>query len=202
MSTARPQPPLVLASASPRRRQLLADAGLAFTVAPRYVDETMGPDEPPTDMVIRLATIKAESVAPQFPDHVVLGADTIVCIDDQILGKPQDLDHAADMLRRLSGKAHRVLTGVCLARLCPAKTHAWVATTTVTFRELTDEGITAYLARVDVLDKAGAYAIQENGDLLIDSIDGLYSNVVGLPVEDVVAFLNRFFPNAVAGRHD
>ena len=202
MSTARPQPPLVLASASPRRRQLLADAGLAFTVAPRYVDETMGPDEPPTDMVIRLATIKAESVAPQFPDHVVLGADTIVCIDDQILGKPQDLDHAADMLRRLSGKAHQVLTGVCLSRLCPAKTHAWVATTTVTFRELTDEGITAYLARVDVLDKAGAYAIQENGDLLIDSIDGLYSNVVGLPVEDVVAFLNRFFPNAVAGRHD
>ena len=178
--------PLLLASASPRRRELLAQAGIHITCQPADVEGTVLPGETAVAAVQRLARAKAAAVADSAPDRIVLGADTLVVRDGQPLGKPRDLDDARRMLRALSGRGHDVLTGVCLLRRRPAWEQTWCCTTEVDFRELDDARIEAYLQRVHVLDKAGAYAIQESGDLIIAGIRGLYSNVVGLPIEEVV----------------
>jgi len=182
---------LVLASSSPRRRELLTRARVAFEVAPADVDERALPDESPEQTVTRLALAKARQIAEQRPQNVVLGADTLVVLDDLVLGKPDNLDEARLMLRTLSGKTHVVLTGVALVRLTPAHENTWVATTGVTFRTLNADDIARYLHLVNTLDKAGAYAIQEHGNLLIDRIDGLRSNVIGLPVEQVIERLRE-----------
>lgn len=186
-------PPLVLASRSPRRRELLAAAGvkdilIASSDAEESADASLGLGP----LVLSNARAKATEVARRHPQSVVLGADTLVWIDDEPLGKPQSLEGAREMLARLSGRVHEVCTGVHLVRLQPHGQIEFHETTLVRFRPLTPAAIDAYLAKVDVLDKAGAYALQEHGDLIIDSVEGSRSNVVGLPVERTLAALRRF----------
>jgi septum formation protein len=184
-------PHLILASASPRRRDLLREAGVSFVCHPAHVVEDTLPDEAPADTVRRLARAKAAAIAARFPDRLVLGADTLVVLGQTVLGKPESSADAARMLRLLSGHTHEVMTGVSLMQLRPACDITWMARTAVRFRNLTDETIQRYLARVHALDKAGAYAIQEHGELIVDSITGLLSNVIGLPIEEVVARLRE-----------
>jgi len=176
---------LILASASPRRRDLLQEAGIPFRVVPAAVPEELLPGERPAAHVRRLARAKAAAVAGAFPDSVVLGADTSVVLGSNVFGKPGDVGQAREMLAALSGAVHDVLTGVCLRRLQPGAEDSWVCRTRVRFRTLTPATIERYFSLVDPLDKAGAYAIQEHGDMLISDIDGLRSNVIGLPIEQV-----------------
>ena len=177
---------LVLASASPRRQDLLRAAGISFTVHPANVDETPIAGEPARVYAERLAREKALTVWKARPHDVVLGADTVVVVDEQILGKPEDAADAARMLRMLSGKAHQVITGVCIVR--PGKPgeseNVQVAseTTRVHMDEISDEDIREYVASGEPMDKAGAYAIQGMASRWIPRIEGDYSNVVGLPV--------------------
>jgi septum formation protein len=180
---------LVLASASPRRQELLSKAGIPFVVQPADLDESPHAGESPQDCAERLASEKALAVRRTRPQDVVLGADTIVVVDDTILGKPGDGDDAARMLRMLSGRVHRVITGVCVAG--PAADSARVAseTTLVTMSELSDEEIRGYVATGEPMDKAGAYAIQGMASRWIPRIEGDYSNVVGLPVALVYRML-------------
>lgn len=180
------RPRLVLASGSPRRRDLLAATGMHFEIVPADVDETLLPGESAEDLTARLAVAKARAVRDALEPGplLVIGADTVVVLDDEILGKPVDADDAARMLRRLSGRTHRVLTGVAVVA------GEWspridVTTTRVTFRPLTDDEIGEYVATGEPLDKAGAYGIQGAGGALVESIDGPYDNVVGLPVASV-----------------
>ncbi len=185
-------PALVLASSSPRRHELLAAAGIDHIIhRPTDIDETPLPGEPPETLVQRLARAKAASVADQLPGRVVLGADTIVCLDNQILGKPADLDEAAACLRLLSGNTHRVITGACLLRRRPLHDDVWYCISEVTFRVLTDADIAHALTLTNPLDKAGAYAIQEQEAHLIAHFTGLRSNIIGLPVEDLLAHLRH-----------
>lgn len=180
----------ILASGSPRRRDLLTEAGIAFTVEVSSVDESVRAGESSADMVKRLSRLKAQAVWSQHVDCTVLGADTVVVLDGEALGKPADLDDARRMLRRLSGRTHEVLTGVSIV-YSDGTVDSWVAVTGVKFHVLSDMVIEEYLRLVDVLDKAGSYGIQCHGELLVEGIDGLWSNVVGLPVEDVVEHLRK-----------
>ena len=174
---------LILASASPRRRELLAQAGYAFEVTPAHVPEVQKPGEDPIRFVTRLAREKAEVVAAGpgiTPDTIVLGADTIVVVEEEVLGKPQDEADAGRMLRLLSGQTHQVITGVCLAKGRQRQRAAEV--TFVRFSSLSDEEIDAYVATGEPLDKAGAYAIQGRAGRWVPRIHGCYFNVVGLPL--------------------
>ena len=182
---------IVLASASPRRRELLHGAGIRFVCHPADVDEALRHEEEPAAAVQRLARAKAAAVAGAFPHEIVLGADTLVVLDGQALGKPRDLDDARRMFRMLSGRTHQVMTGVSLLRLRSPHEETWCCVTDVTFRELSAMAVEEYLDKVHVLDKAGAYAIQECGEMIVSGICGLRSNVVGLPVEEVAARLGR-----------
>ena len=183
---------LILASASPRRRDLLKQAGIDFEIRTAEVDERPHPGESPEDLVRRLSQAKAEAVSRQNPERLVLGADTIVTLDHHLLGKPNDPEEARLTLRILSGRTHEVLTGVTLRRQSPELSVSWIATTLVRFKKLSETDIEHYLSAVHVLDKAGSYGIQERGELLVEAIDGLHSNVVGLPVEEVAEALARF----------
>jgi septum formation protein len=193
---------LVLASASPRRSELLRNARITFKVHPAHVLEEMHPGEPAIDFVMRLAREKALSVHQQFPDAVVLGADTAVVIGSVILGKPRDAEDAVRMLRLLSGRAHQVITGVCLVGIEPAsrdsKVHAprrfedvRAESTEVFMSPLGEEEIRAYVATGEPMDKAGAYAIQGAASRWIYKIVGCYFNVVGLPVALVYRMLQE-----------
>ena len=182
MSTALP---LVLASASPRRQQMLREAGIPFVCHPADIVETALPNEAPAAHVERLAAAKAAAIAPRYPQQLVLGADTIVYLDGQIIGKPRDLADARRMIEWLNGRTHHVYTGVCLRRETPPAGAVWHCITAVTFRRLDAAAITRYLREADCLDKAGAYALQDHEDLLIAGYDGPRSNVVGLPLESV-----------------
>jgi septum formation protein len=185
---------LILASASPRRADLLRAAGIAFDVEAAEVDETPRPGEASETYVRRLAVEKACAVAARLPDAAVLGADTAVVVEGQVLGKPADADDATRMLRLLSGRRHEVLTGVCLiaptgepsaASPGPARPraeHVTVATTGVWFADLSAADIAWYVASGEPMDKAGAYAIQGLASRFVTAIEGSYSNVVGLPV--------------------
>jgi septum formation protein len=170
---------LVLASRSPRRQEILANAGIPFSVRPADIDETAFPGEDPRDHVVRLAREKAAAVQAR-PGEIVLGADTVVVVDGEILGKPADPGDAARMLALLSGRVHEVLTGVCLRSerglVCEAET------TRVRFVPLGPEDIDAYIRSDEPMDKAGAYAIQGLAGKFIDRIEGCYFNVVGLPL--------------------
>jgi septum formation protein len=185
---------LILASASPRRQELLRNAGIPFTVRPADIDEKRLAGEAPRDCAERLAREKALAVFQTRPQHFVLGADTIVVVADTVLGKPGDADDAARMLRMLSGRTHLVITGVCLmgARVA-SKAEAQTAseTTLVTMCEISDEEIRDYVATGEPMDKAGAYAIQGIASRWIPRIEGDYSNVVGLPVALVYAMLRE-----------
>jgi len=187
-------PLLVLASASPRRRELLGRLGVAFAVRPADVDETPRPGEDAESLVRRLAVDKAEAALAAAPETavVVLGADTLVAVDGEVLGKPVDTADATRMLRLLSGSRHQVLTGVAVAVRAgtAASIDVEVATTHVTMGEWTDEQIAAYVASGEPMDKAGSYAIQEVGDRFVTSIEGSFDNVVGLPL-DVAAQMLR-----------
>jgi septum formation protein len=177
-------PYVILASASPRRRELLRLLDVEFEVRPSKVEEHQHPGELGTDFVARLAMEKAVDVARTLPASraVVLGADTEVILDGEALGKPQSDAHAAEMLRRLSGRAHDVVTGIALARPSSGVTVAEVVSTRVYFSAMTESEIAAYVASGEPRDKAGAYAIQGGAARFIERIEGCYYNVMGLPV--------------------
>ena len=180
---------LVLASRSPRRADLLTSAGYEFEIAPADIDERLLDGETPATHVRRLATDKAAHVARDHPESIVLGADTVVVIDDVTLGKPADDADAAGMLRRLSGRTHEVLTGVALHT--PHDRRRGVESTRVTFRELTAGDIAWYVESGEPRGKAGAYAIQGLASRFGIRIEGSYSNVVGLPVSLVDDMLRK-----------
>lgn len=181
--------PLILASASPRRAELLRNAGIAFTVEPAHVPEQPCAGEPPLAYAQRLARDKARAVFAHNPDNVVLGADTVVVVDEHLLEKPRDEQDAARMLRLLSGRTHQVITGVCV--LAPGHEQTEAEVTDVRFSDLSNEEIDAYIATREPMDKAGAYAIQGIASRWVERIDGCYFNVVGLPVPRVYRMLGK-----------
>ncbi|MEN9632985.1 MAG: Septum formation protein Maf [Verrucomicrobiota bacterium] len=184
-------PRLILASASPRRRELLGTLGVAFEVVVADVVELEEPATDPRVMVAHNAALKAEWVAARHPEAVVLGADTTVFIDEQSLSKPRDGAEARDMLRRLSGRTHIVFTGLALRSPRAGWRIDQGVASEVTFKRLDEAIIESYLARVHTLDKAGGYGIQEHGDLIVASFTGSLSNIIGLPVETTKQILTR-----------
>lgn len=178
-------PRIILASASPRREEILGLLGVKFTVAPSDFEESEVVQWPPEEHVLESSMGKAAFIACRISDGIVIGADTIVVVDDRILGKPADAEDARRMLRLLSGRSHYVYTGLCVMKRAGDETVRTVrdyVRTEVCFGDLTDEVIDAYVATLEPLDKAGAYGIQERGSVLVEGIVGDYFNVVGLPI--------------------
>ena len=183
VSRSGPPSRLILASASPRRRELLAETGVRFEVIVADVVEHEAPDADPRHMVAHNAALKADWVAARHPDAWVLGADTTVFIDSTVLNKPRDLAEARAMLRMLSGRTHTVFTGVALRRAADGLRIDEGVATEVTFRVLDEPTIESYLGAVNPLDKAGGYGIQERGELIVAGTRGSFTNIVGLPME-------------------
>ena len=178
------KPPfLILASASPRRAELLRQIVPVFEVIASAATELVDEHLSPYELCQLNAHRKARSVAKRFPDTLVLGADTLVFLDREIFGKPANLSEAQQMIARLQGRTHQVITGVSLIHLRPHRERIFAVSTDVRFRPLNAEQVRNYLSEIEPLDKAGAYAIQEHGELIVEEISGSYSNVVGLPVE-------------------
>ena len=188
----RAAPRFVLASGSPRRRQLLAEAGYEFEVVSPPVEEVSHNWLTIRELTLCNARRKASCVARTLPGAVVLGADTLVTIDGQVLGKPAHLTEARQMLRRLSGRCHAVWTAVCICHWALGKSESFCVVSQVEFRDLTDPTIKSYLEKVNPLDKAGAYAAQGHGKEIIKRIAGSYSNVVGLPMEETGRVLRAY----------
>ncbi|MBI4620743.1 MAG: septum formation inhibitor Maf [Desulfobacterales bacterium] len=182
---------LILASSSPRRKELLKQIGLRFAVVPSGVEEKIKDGECPVDHVLRLAEEKALDVAKDLKDSWVIAADTIVLVNGEILGKPAGKQDAYQMLLKLSGKEHRVITGFCILNTGNGETIKESVETTVTFKELTEEEIRGYIKTEEPFDKAGGYAIQGKGSFMIREIKGSYTNVIGLPICEVVEALER-----------
>jgi septum formation protein len=181
---------LILASASPRRAEILRNAGIPFAVLSSAVDETPFPGESPQDHVQRLADAKAELVAARaVGPAIVIAADTVVTLEGRIIGKPSSTDDARQVLERLSGRTHSVITGVTLIRLPDAERRNFVETTQVQFAAISSEEITRYLATEEPYDKAGSYAIQGRAGRYIPRIEGDYFNIVGLPLARVAQAL-------------
>lgn len=180
----------ILASQSPRRKQLLEQVNLSFSIKPSYVEEVVNEGDSPEDVVVSLAYQKANDVFSRFPDATVLGADTIVVIDGDILGKPKDETEATEMLHRLSGRTHQVFTGVSIIN--KHLTDSFYVRSDVTFYPLTEEDIAAYLLTKDSYDKAGAYGIQGVGATLVEKIHGDFFAIMGLPISRVVRALRKF----------
>jgi len=178
-------PPLILASASPRRLELLSRLPFKFTVVPSEAAEVHNEQLTAREVCMVNAYRKARYVAKRYPDHLVLGADTLVSLGTRLFGKPASVAQAQTMLAQLQGRTHEVVTGVCLIHLRSHHTRVFAETTWVTFKDLPDAVIKDYVQRVQTLDKAGAYAIQEFGDMLVAHVDGSYDNVVGLPTESL-----------------
>ncbi len=185
-------PSLVLASASPRRRQLLAEHGYDFVVAPADVEEIAPAHFTPREVVLWNARSKANAVARERPEKIVLGVDTLVAFDGRIFGKPRDMDEAFAMVSELNGRYHEVFSGVCLVRSANGKEHTFAEITRVHFRRLTPAQIRAYHARIAPLDKAGAYAAQDDAGELIDRVEGSFTNVIGLPMEALAEAMRAF----------
>lgn len=188
--------PIVLVSASPRRRELLQQIGVPFEVYPAEVDETLPSQvSDPASLAIDLARRKVHAVAPRFPNRWLLAADTLVVVGKRLLGKPQNPKEAFLMLRQLSGRTHKVVTGLCLAktdvkgRIC--RPYETSETTLVTFRQLTDEEISTYISTGEPFDKAGAYGIQGKASIFVTEIVGCYFNVVGLPLAKLASLLKE-----------
>lgn len=186
------RPPLILASASPRRAELLRQLKLEFEVVPSDAAEAFDEYLSPLELCQLNAHRKARAVAKKIPDALVLGADTLVFLDHKIFGKPADLPDARRMLAELQGQTHRVVTGVCLIHLRLHHERIFAVSTDVTFRRLTPAQIDEYLKLVNPLDKAGAYGIQEHGEFIVSEISGSFSNVVGLPIERLMSELNNW----------
>lgn len=180
---------LILASKSPRRRYLLKQAGLTFKVVPSEFDESSIVFSTPGEYVKTLAEAKAMDISKKYPDSWVIGADTIVVIGNHVLGKPKNRNEARFMLRQLSGKAHHVFTGYCICRQKSTGHFSDIVKTEVVFKHLSEEEIEWYIHTDEPFDKAGAYAIQGLGTFLVKRINGSYTNVVGLPVCEVIEFL-------------
>lgn len=180
-------PSIILASNSPRRAALLRQAGLDFRTVPSDVAEIHHEQLTPREISQINAYRKARAVAKRYPDAMVLGADTIVALENAVFGKPTSLEEAYVMLEKLQARTHLVVTGICLLHLRSHRQRIFSETTAVTFRPLDAVKIRRYLTKVNPLDKAGAYAIQEDGDQIVERVSGSYSNVVGLPMERLVA---------------
>jgi septum formation protein len=185
-------PPLILASASPRREELLRQLSLDFKVVPAQVAEVHHEQLTARELSQLNAYRKARAVAKRFPDVLVLGADTLVYLDGTLFGKPASLDEAFRMLEQLQGRTHQVITGICLLQLRSHRQFLFAESTSVTFHPLDEACIRRYLSSVDPLDKAGAYAIQEQGNLIVEKIAGSYTNVVGLPLERLATELQSW----------
>ena len=185
----RTPPPLILASASPRRRDLLAQLAIPFRIIPANIDERVLPEESPCDYPRRVALAKARHIAQQFPAAVVLGADSVVVLERQILGKPRDAAEARRMLTHLSGRQHAVLTGLAVLHQERQLAYCDLVKTLVRFHVLSREMIERYVATGEPLDKAGAYAIQGAAAPFVASREGCYTNVVGLPLRRTAALL-------------
>lgn len=193
-------PPLILASASPRRAELLKLLQVDFQIVPGHAAEVAHEHLSPLEVCQLNAHRKAFAVAKKLPDALVLGADTLVFLDNKILGKPRHLTDARRMLARLQGRHHQVVTGVSLIHLRKHQERIFAVSTDVLFHPLTAAQIRDYIAQVHTLDKAGAYALQESGEKIISEISGSYSNVVGLPVERLREELAAWGEMAVAKR--
>jgi len=192
------RPRLILASASPRRRELLAGAGFLFEVISPGVAEISSPTLTLREATSWNALRKGLAVARAHPDAVVLAADTLVALEHEVIGKPRTRQEAARILRRLSGRPHDVISSVFIAHLHAGKSESFSVHSSVIFKELSDEMIAEYLGRIDPLDKAGAYAAQGEGRAIIARIVGSRSNVIGLPMEKTRAALRRFHPRLCA----
>jgi septum formation protein len=186
-----PAPSLILASASPRRRDLLQAHGYHFAVCIPEVEEIAPAHLTPAEVTLANARLKAQAIARQQPGAMVLGADTVVAFEGEIFGKPRDLDHAVEMLRRLNGRVHEVWSGVWLVHGETGRETGFNAVTRVRFRQLGEDQLRAYLARIGPLDKAGAYAAQDDQGDLIESYEGCFDNVVGLPMKALAWALER-----------
>ena len=182
---------LILASASPRRIEMLRNVRIDFNIVPSEVEESSVNARNPHECVKECARLKAFDVAKKYPDSWILGADTIVVINSEILGKPVDENHAVEMLRKLSGKRHRVISAFCLMKGDEGKSVIESVETEVLFKRLSDYEIRGYVATGEPMDKAGAYGIQGIGSFLVKEIKGSYTNVVGLPLAEVIDALTE-----------
>ena len=180
----------ILASQSPRRRELLSMLGLTFEIITADIDETMDPALSVEDAVAAVCKKKAQAVGASHPDRLIVAADTIVVVDGRVLGKPHSEDEAREMLRSLSGRSHTVMTAFCLSRGDRFETH--VEHTHLRFRELSDAEINAYVATGSPMDKAGAYGIQDQAAIFVEALDGDYYNVMGLPLCSLVKCLRKW----------
>jgi septum formation protein len=184
--------PLVLASASPRRRDLLSRLKVPFSAVPARIAETPRPGETPRALAERLAREKAEAVAAHLgrtPRRVVLGSDTIVVLEEEVLGKPRDAEHALALLRKLCGRTHRVMTGIAVVESDTGRARSRVVESQVTLREAEEAELRDYVATGESLDKAGAYALQGAGRRFVTGVEGSETNVIGLPLEETLALL-------------
>src|SRR5665213_1812380 len=182
---------LILASASPRRRELLAELGFPFEVMPAEVTEYEAADADPREMVRHNAALKADWVAARHPDATVIGADTTVFVDRIVLNKPRDAAEARAMLRLLSGRSHTVFTGLAVRRLRDGLKIDQGVASEVNFKRLDEATIELYLSRVHTLDKAGGYAIQEENELIVENFSGSLTNIIGLPLNEMKQILTR-----------
>lgn len=177
---------IILASSSPRRQELLSLLGISLRIVPSEVDEVLRKGELPEEYVLRLAITKAQQVAEKFPDSWVLAADTIVVINGEVLGKPKDVREAEAMLKKLSAQEHRVITGYCILQIQGGKKRERVVSSLVKFKRLSDKEICWYINTSEPFDKAGGYAVQGKAAFMIKEIKGSYTNVVGLPLCEVI----------------
>ncbi len=182
---------LILASGSPRRKQLLEEAGISFIIKTADVDEQNNIKDP-KELVEYNAVLKAGHVARENPESWVLGSDTTVVLGNEILNKPVDLDDALGMLMRMSARTHNVYTGVCLTHIGRQAEAVITVVSGVTFKPLNEDLINEYFKRVNPLDKAGAYGIQEGKEMIIESFEGSFSNIMGLPVDETIELLRRY----------
>lgn len=185
------KPNITLASSSPRRKALLKEIGLKFDIYPADINEDIRQGESPLEHTLRLAEEKAKAAAKNIKNGWIIGADTIVFIDNRILGKPSDINEAREMLNLLSGRCHKVVTAFCLLNASTDETVKKAVKSSVTIKNLTDKEIEDYLKTGEPLDKAGAYAAQGIGSFMIENIEGSYTNVVGLPMEELKDALKK-----------
>ena len=184
---------IILASASPRRKEILQNTKLKFEIEKSDIEEIILENESPEDMVVRLAYEKAFDVAKKNKDKLVIGADTIVALDNEVLGKPKDKQEAYQMIKKLSNKTHKVITGISLINLKENKVIKDYVVSCVTFKDLSENSIKDYINTNESLDKAGAYGIQGYGALLVKTIQGDYFNIVGLPISRLSDLLKDHF---------
>ena len=182
---------IILASSSPRRRRLMLEAGFNFEIIVSDAEEICDKSMIPWDLTVQNAQIKASPIAQNNQEKIVIGADTVVSLDNEIFGKPSDMEEAVKMLARLSGRTHIVTTGVCIIQ--KEKNETFYVNTEVTFKPLSGKEISQYVKVINPLDKAGAYAAQDHGELIIEKYSGSFTNVVGLPMYEVKETLAHSF---------